>query len=171
MDFTTAHAVPVRVKIDGLLYDLPRFLMPQLREWGAARQNAAADVALKQLTDPEHRARFYMLFQPAPIDVMTLLEDGTGPEGVTFVLTSQMDAAKVPEEKRDAVLANADPAQLRTLAKELLSATATKEYLKSQSNDAGPGTDPTSGQPPESAGSPATTSETAPASPANTAAA
>jgi hypothetical protein len=142
-DFQTVHAAPVRVTIDGTAYDVPRFLLPQFKAWCAARQKASVDAAMNEIgDDADQRARFMLYWQPAPIDVVAMLEEALSPEGVEYVVGTQLKAAGLEEAKALAVLASAGAPMLRALAKELLSATTAKANQLGSSEDPGRGGNP-----------------------------
>lgn len=165
MDFITTGAPAVPIKINGKGYNVPRFLLPAMREWAAKQVQAQIDLALAQLPDADAKARFMMFFSPPPTDVMTIMQESRSPDGVDFVLRMQLEKAGVPAEERDAMLAFGDPQQLRALAKQVCSADQAGAQLAGDSNDPGAKGNPPSGQPHTSDGSPATTATTSPASP------
>lgn len=129
MDFVTTHAPPVAITIDGKAYQVPRFLIPALKEWAASITKTEMDAAAAEFTTPDERARFRR-FWPAPIfDVVALYQRALTPDGSAYVVDTQLKAAGVPDEVRAAMLANADPFLVRSLSEKLLQVDQTLDKL------------------------------------------
>lgn len=178
MDFLTAAAAPVPVRINGKSYNVPRFLMPQLAEWGAAKVQEQLDNALAGL-DAEQRARVMMYWQTPPVDVLTLLQELRTPAGIEYLLRAQLAKAGVPKGDIDGMLTYADPLHLRNLAQVVSSSDHAAAQLAAESGEPAPGDDPaknsTSGSP-HTSGEPRATGHTSgdasvPATPESTKAA
>lgn len=121
MDFSTALAVPVAVRINGKDYNLPRFLMPDMKEWVAEDRKRILDEATAHLNDDD-KARFKTYFQPPRSNVFAVIDWARSPEGAPVVIEKQLKKAGVPNDVRAAMLANCDPQDLANLAVELTSA-------------------------------------------------
>lgn len=140
MDFLTAAAAPVPVRINGKSYSLPRFLLPQLAEWGTAKVQEQLDRALAGL-DAEQRARVMMYWQSPPVDVLTLIQELRTPDGVAYLLRAQLGKAGVPKGDVDGMLTYGDPQQLRELARQISSSDHAAAQLAAESGEPAPGDD------------------------------
>lgn len=132
--FTTAHPSPVPVTINGTVYKVPRFLLPEFK---ARAMKHRAD-RIKEATahlDPETKARFLVYYSPPPVDVSAVARELMTPEGVEELLRMQFTAANVPAADIDSLISQADPVILRHLAEELSSAQAAAADLEKQSGE------------------------------------
>lgn len=141
MDFITATAAPVPVRINGKQYAVPRFLMPQLAEWGVAKVQEQLDKALAGL-DAEQRARVMMYWQTPPVDVLTLIQELRTPAGIEHLLRTQLAKVGVPAGDIDGMLTYADPLNLRQLALTVSSSDHAAAQLAAESGEPAPGDDP-----------------------------
>jgi hypothetical protein len=165
MDFITTAAPPVPVTINGVKYNVPRFLRPQMGDYAAEQQKAHADRATAHL-DADQKARFLMYFDPPPPDVLELSQRlrTAGDDGIGYVLDRQLRVAGVPDDVRAAFLANVDPQLQWKLADVVCSTRIADAKAAQQSEDPGSGADPLPAPPLTSGGSPTTTAGTLPPS-------
>ncbi len=178
MDFSTQHDAPFSVTIDGTTYQLPRFLLPQFKEWADVARKERVALILEQFTTPQERAQHLSWWEPPIQDIAMLVDRAREPGGIEFVVNRSMDLAGVPADIRQRVL-RGDALQLRELALQLTMASAVKSNLKAQGpvKDAPAGESQSSSQPSASEskntsdGSPATGDATTPASDTSTTAA
>lgn len=170
MDFLTAHAAPINVTIDGTPYQLPRFLMKQMKEWAALRQKTALDTAMAKVKgDKEAQARILTYYTAPPIDVAQLAEEAGTPEGAEYIVRHCCRAANVPDQTIDALILSADPMALRNLSVMLASARQAAAAMKQASDEPeGREADPLPEREPTSDGSPTTTPQTSPSTSTST---
>lgn len=128
MDFFTAQDAPVRITIDGTAYDLPRFLLPAMKQWSAAIRKQIADEATAHL-DADAKARFLTFFQPPAIDLMQLAERAVSADA-DYPCRAQMKLAGVPEDVIENLMTKSDPLMIRKLADELTTAARAKAKLE-----------------------------------------
>lgn len=170
MDFVTTHAAPVTIRINGKAYNVPRFLLTEMKERMAEEAKKQLDAALEQLpADPDVRARWSLYWRPPVQDVVTVAGELLTPEGVDYLLRKQLGKAGVPSADIDALIASADPVMLQALARRLSSAEHAVAKMKADSGEA-KDANPPSGPPQGSGGAPAITDATTASSPASTAA-
>lgn len=151
MDFSTGTATPVTITINGKSYNLPRFLLPQMKEYTAERTKAHADAATAHF-DPDTKARFLIYFQPVPIDVFDMAKWARSADGGAMeIFDRQMKAAGVPDEDRAAVIANSDPVAVAKVAEDLASSKQASAGAKNMTED---NESPLAGQPGASQDSP-----------------
>lgn len=172
MDFFTTHAAPIVIRVNGTSYTLPRFLLPQIKAWGAERRQKTVDEATAHLSDDD-KARFLMYFQSPYIDVLDVAAWAVSTDGADEVCARQMRAGGVPDELVDAVIAQCGPVALRNLAEQLCSADSAAQDAKSKTEgeiEPGKSADPLSVPSGESAASPGIGQKTSPSSATSTAA-
>ena len=175
MDFTTALATPIAIRINGTSYSLRRFLLPQMKQWAAERQQAITDMATKHL-DADGKARFLLYFQAPPVDIFELAKYARSPDGAADIVDRQMKGAGVPDDVRTAVINNADPLLIANLADQLASSNNAAAGAKSMTEEEAKATDPLAGQssgqgsnpPAESPASPGTGATSSPTSDTST---
>lgn len=117
--FSTTHAAPIPVTIDGKTYQVPRFLQPDLAKWVAHLEEKVASAALAQLEDRRERARFLFSFQPPPVDMLDALDRTRTPEGVEYVLRTCLTAAGVDAETIDKLIKFGDTVDKSVLVRKL----------------------------------------------------
>lgn len=120
-DFNTTVNAPVKVRIDGVDYSVPRFLLPRLKAWAAERRAAQIEEATEGM-DKQDRSRFLLYFSVPPVDVADMLRDQLTPEGIDHVVRDCLRRGGVPVATIDLLMDRGDPAMLRKLADELSSA-------------------------------------------------
>lgn len=162
MEFVTTHAPPFPIKINGKPYDVPRFLLRQVKEWAVNRQNAAKESALAVLPDADARARFLLYHQPPAVDVAYIAQLLTASEGIEHIVRDCLKRANVPAEDITGLLENADPLLIRRLADELRSGNGVIADQLASSGDPGAAGNPPTGQSHTSGDSPETTATTSP---------
>ncbi len=133
-DFDTTLGGPLKVTIDKKDYQVPRFLIPDLKEWAADQRATTIAEATAHLED-DAKARFLTFFQPPPIDVFDVDAWSRSPEGIDTVLHKQLEKAGVSEATVDEMIASCDPLMLGKLSNELTSARASTKRIIAESEN------------------------------------
>lgn len=142
MDFFTALAPPVVIRIDNKEVTLQRCLLPQMKEWAAKRYQSQIDLATKGLTADE-KARFLLNWQPAPYDILDIAAYWRTADGAMEICDWALEKAGVDKSIRNILLVNGSPLQFRELAGKLLSSGLAEKGIKDASES---GADPLAGQ-------------------------
>jgi hypothetical protein len=168
LNFFTASPPPVAITIDGTAYQIPRLNNATLKAWAAELIERQKNESLARLSSDDDRARF-LFFHAEPIfDIASLMQYASTPAGAEYVVDAQLKIGGVPDDTRKALLANANPSQVRMLAQRL---TLADEVLRAMGVDTeAEKKDPLPQPAGESAVSPATTPPTQPGSTPATAA-
>lgn len=116
----TTLGSPIVVTINGTKYNIPRFLLPAIKQWAVDRRAEVTAEATSHLA-PDEKARFLMYFQAAPVDVFQLDEWSRSPEGSESIIRRQFAAGGVPVDLIDQAIERSEPLILAQIAYTLAS--------------------------------------------------
>lgn len=176
LDFLIAAQTTIPVRIGGVEYKLPRFLLSAFKEKAAADRKAMIDEAIAPLgNDKDAKARFLMWNPPPPIDVALMTRRLMTPAGVEYVVRHCCEKGGVPAETITALLEGTPTPFLRDLAGILMGTEIAADAIERDSGEPAPlrdgaspltdGGTPSSAPPLTSDAAPTTGESTSPSTP------
>jgi hypothetical protein len=159
--FSSGDGAPKPVEFDGKIYQLPRFLRPQQKEWADAFYAQELDKVTKGMT-PMKRAQYIALTPPQQFTSRQINKALLGPDGIDFVVRWSLEKAGAPSDVIECILTNGDPLILEDLVESLTASASVDAILHRDSQE----TDTTKGEGtdflPSTSGSTTATSTTSP---------